>query len=675
MATLGSLVLELSANVGRLQTDMQKAVSIVDRGAAGMKRAASLAASALAGLGAGLIGGLSVGAFSSAIKSAIDYGDKLNDLSKSTGASVEALSFLDYAAKQSGTSIDGLSSAIAIMQKNLAKVAAGGARDAGKAFQTLGIDAKSLASEDLVTQLGTIGDALNKIQNPAQRAQLAAATVGKGFKDLLPLIAGGSAELETMAGRFVQLGGVITKEQAEKFGKLNDSIGDLQQSARGAAVAIGDKLAPALTDLFNALAKGIAPDDFGEQLQARADEIREQINTIEAQLRSGTLDPNDRSFLIPDIKLSPQAKDRFKKTLAELQQEMATVLSTLNDFRQRGRDTVSGGDSAPLADLGPTDEETKALEKIAQFQDNYLDGLRKQIVLQANGTELAKVQAEIAADASGRFDAQTTKDAIALATQIDLLKEAKDVREASAKLEKERIDLEAKASADLAKKKQDTIDALMTPLEKYIARVKELIALDIGADNLQRGIRGAREEMETAQTKASALVGAAKDLGLTFTSAFEDAVLGASKFSDVLKGLAQDIARLLIRKSVTEPLFNLLGNSLGSAFGGASGGGGGFSNFGALFPNARGGLYEVGGGAGEHPVAFSARAGEVVAVGTGMSGGGAPVINIYEAPPNTRAQMNPNGRDVDVFVGGSLAKNIASGRGGQLGLRPPLALR
>ncbi|MBK5203867.1 MAG: hypothetical protein JJD98_00210 [Polaromonas sp.] len=41
---------------------------------------------------------------------------------------------------------------------------------------------------------------------------------------------------------------------------------------------------------------------------------------------------------------------------------------------------------------------------------------------------------------------------------------------------------------------------------------------------------------------------------MTFTSAFEDAIVGGKAFSDVLDGLIQDIARMAIRKSITEPM-------------------------------------------------------------------------------------------------------------------------
>jgi hypothetical protein len=131
----------------------------------------------------------------------------------------------------------------------------------------------------------------------------------------------------------------------------------------------------------------------------------------------------------------------------------------------------------------------------------------------------------------------------------------------------------------------------------------------------------------------------------------------------------------LIRKSVTEPLAEAFGNVIGG-FGKKKGGGGGkgfFDFIGDLFGNAKVGLYRVGGGGGEHPVAFTARAGEVVAVGTSLaSGGQAPQVIIYEALPGTTARLSANGRDIEVFVGGAMIKNAAVGRGG---LRPPLATR
>lgn len=67
----------------------------------------------------------------------------------------------------------------------------------------------------------------------------------------------------------------------------------------------------------------------------------------------------------------------------------------------------------------------------------------------------------------------------------------------------------------------------------------------------------------------------AQDLGMTFTSAFEDAVIEGNKFRDVLTGIAEDIQRILLRQSVTKPAANAISSAVGGLnFGGMFGGGG-----------------------------------------------------------------------------------------------------
>jgi hypothetical protein len=66
---------------------------------------------------------------------------------------------------------------------------------------------------------------------------------------------------------------------------------------------------------------------------------------------------------------------------------------------------------------------------------------------------------------------------------------------------------------------------------------------------------------------------------LSFTSAFEDAVIGGKKASEVVRGLGMDIARIFLRKNVTEPMANsmsgLFSGGIGKLFEGFFGGGGG----------------------------------------------------------------------------------------------------
>lgn len=60
----------------------------------------------------------------------------------------------------------------------------------------------------------------------------------------------------------------------------------------------------------------------------------------------------------------------------------------------------------------------------------------------------------------------------------------------------------------------------------------------------------------------------ARDLGLTFESAFEKAISEGNSLRDVIKGLGQDIAKIIARKTITEPL----GNAVSGFFNGGGGG-------------------------------------------------------------------------------------------------------
>ena len=81
-----------------------------------------------------------------------------------------------------------------------------------------------------------------------------------------------------------------------------------------------------------------------------------------------------------------------------------------------------------------------------------------------------------------------------------------------------------------------------------------------------------------------------RDLGLTFSSAFEDAIVGGEGFRDVLAGIAEDIARLAVRKSITEPAVDWLGTAVSAGMAAYGGGSAGTYSGGTV-----GGLYADGG--------------------------------------------------------------------------------
>src|SRR5690606_31984009 len=71
------------------------------------------------GAAIGVIGAGLVGTFLKAADSFAKAGDRLDKMSKRTGVSVEALSALDFAASQSGTSLEAVEKAVRGMSRNL----------------------------------------------------------------------------------------------------------------------------------------------------------------------------------------------------------------------------------------------------------------------------------------------------------------------------------------------------------------------------------------------------------------------------------------------------------------------------------------------------------------------------------------------------------------------------
>jgi hypothetical protein len=60
---------------------------------------------------------------------------------------------------------------------------------------------------------------------------------------------------------------------------------------------------------------------------------------------------------------------------------------------------------------------------------------------------------------------------------------------------------------------------------------------------------------------------ATKDLGFTFSSAFEDAIISGNSLRDVMQGLLEDITRIVLRQTVTGPLAGAISTGIGGLFG------------------------------------------------------------------------------------------------------------
>ncbi|MCX5699611.1 MAG: hypothetical protein NTX01_07930 [Candidatus Omnitrophica bacterium] len=198
-------------------------------------------------------------------------------------------------------------------------------------------------------------------------------------------------------------------------------------------------------------------------------------------------------------------------------------------------------------------------------------------------------------------------------------------------------------------------ESLRSGQEKYndeMAKYKDL--LDSGAISQETYERAAKKSKETLEKNSEAtnrMKDAAKDLGMTFQSAFEDAIIDGKKFSDVLSALLQDIERLVLRAAVTTPLAEAISTGISSFFSASAQGnifsGGRLIPFAAgglitrptLFPMANGGT-GLAGEAGTEAIMplFRTGSGDLGVKSSGVGGGGVE-INVY-APEGSKVSQN-----------------------------------
>lgn len=136
----------------------------------------------------------------------------------------------------------------------------------------------------------------------------------------------------------------------------------------------------------------------------------------------------------------------------------------------------------------------------------------------------------------------------------------------------------------------------ITPLEVYERQILNINkALDAGKISEEQAAKArdkVKDELEQASGESKSAAKNARELGLAFSSAFEDAIVGGKKTRDIIRGLGQDLLRVFIRRQLTEPLLEFF--SVASKGGGKSGGGI-FDGIGSLFSgggSSGGGLFD-----------------------------------------------------------------------------------
>lgn len=185
--------------------------------------------------------GVAAGAAIFAIgKHTADTADEIDDLSKTTGISVEKLYELKYVGGVAGTSFDALSQSIRMYTVRMKEL--GADNDVSRAYQQLGIDPSQYVSKGEAF-MDTLA-ALRNIQDEAQRTQLAFAIFGKSYYNMIDLISMSDDEWKKYIKNARDAGLVLSTELNKSLADSSHEMNEMGQQLEGVMNKMGQNFAP-----------------------------------------------------------------------------------------------------------------------------------------------------------------------------------------------------------------------------------------------------------------------------------------------------------------------------------------------------------------------------------------------------------------------------------------------
>lgn len=610
---LGSLVVTLGLDAAKFVSGLTKAEQEAKRWRDTSVKAAqqfgAIAGTAAVAAGVALV---------AVTKKAIDAADELSKTAQKVGITTEALSGLAYAAELSGVSSETLSTSLSKLNKNISE-AAQGSKEQAEAFDAIGVSATnadgSLRGADKV--LADIATKFSSYADGAEKSAIAQALFGRSGAELIPLLNSGADGLEKMRAEAEKLGIIIDTKTGKDAEAFNDTITKLGKSVDALGLGIAKELLPtlqAIADKFVDMQSegggvSVVVEAVSEAFKALTVlganvafvfvGIGREIGAIAAQAAALARADFSGFSAISDAVKADAA--RARKELDEFERRVLGLGSGSSEYSNEGRNRQATKPKAPrlggggkaggggavseaaryLESLGRQIEGLKdlsAVEKaLADIQAGRIKGitpaLKAQIIAQATLLDQARQAKEYAlaeqaaregaAQLSARIYGAQVDEAVALrdgnvamAEEIEILRGGEDARRAIER---------AHLSSAIAYK-----ESTLSALENADAEASSIIILKEQIELLRKRqeLLTNKQSIEVEKERVKEIKETndfAKEFGLTFSSALEDAIVKSQSLRDVVKGLAQDLLRITTRKLVTEPLGNAITSGVGSS--------------------------------------------------------------------------------------------------------------
>lgn len=244
--SLGTLTIDIAANLARLESDLGKANRLSQKFAEDQQRRYQRIGKMIGAA----IAGFATGAFAGWIKQSIDAADAAAETAQAIGISIEAYQSLSYAASTAGVEQESLTGALTKFNKTISQAAAGGKKQAA-AFADIGVSVRDANGnlKDADKVLLEVADKFQGYEDGANKAALAQDLFGKSGAKLIPLLNSGKEGITDLMTEAQKLGLVMSAENAAAADQFNDSLTALDGIGRGMANNLAADLLPALNDI------------------------------------------------------------------------------------------------------------------------------------------------------------------------------------------------------------------------------------------------------------------------------------------------------------------------------------------------------------------------------------------------------------------------------------------
>jgi lambda family phage tail tape measure protein len=259
---------------------------------------------------AGLIAGASIAALgvgmSALVMPVARVGDEFLKLSQKTGVSVEALTALDYAAKLSDVTTEGLTKALQKLSVAMFETQVNG-QEGSAALKALGVSATDAHGQIRPTEavLLDLAEKFADMPDGADKAALAIKLLGKEGLAIIPFLNQGREGITALMEEAQRLGLVISEDVARASEVFNDNLTRLSAIFEGVQRQIGAAVIPILADFTEQIVLAqTETGSFSNELQ-RISANREATITFLESVASGLAFVAESAVLLKRVIAQP----------------------------------------------------------------------------------------------------------------------------------------------------------------------------------------------------------------------------------------------------------------------------------------------------------------------------------------------------------------------------------